>query len=450
MTGGVNRKGYRIILAKNASPVDRIYLKDSKRRRFLGPKDFNTEVGLPYSRYMIIHVDMDAFYASVEIRDRPELRGKPVVVGGSPTGRGVVSAASYEARRFGIHSAMPTSQVLRRCPDAVFIRPRMEHYVQISRQIRKIFDSFTSLVEPLALDEAFLDVTGCEKMFGPAESIAQQIRTRIRDEVGLIASAGVAPNKYLAKIASDLDKPDGLVIVPPDGIEAFLENLPVSRIWGVGKKCEEKLNRIGIRTIGQLRRLDRKTLEKLFGFNADHFWNLSRGIDSRPVLPDREAKSISHETTFATDVNQRNTLEAWAIELAGQVGWRLRKHEVRGKVVVVKIRFSDFRTITRSVTLAEATNRTADIVSAAQRLLVNELSEFHEPVRLLGVGVSRLTTETLVQRTLFDQEEKDRNGQLDQAADSIAQRFGKQAIRFGKVIEQQIKPGKFENDERFE
>ncbi len=296
---------------------------------------------------MILHVDMDAFYAAIELRDNPSLVGKPVVVGGSPSGRGVVAAASYAAREFGIHSAMPASQAVRICPSAVFIKPRMQHYANISKQIREIFFGYTSLVEPLSLDEAFLDVGGSVALFGSAESIARQIKDRINNELGLVASAGVAPNKYVAKVASDLEKPDGLVVVPEGKIQNFLDPLPVSKIWGVGKQTGKKFDSLGVRTIGQLRQIPMTTLKASFGINSEHFWRLARGLDSRRVVPDRFAKTISHETTFAADIYDKACLQAWLTELAEQVARRMRRHHLYGKTVQIKLRFSNFDTITR-------------------------------------------------------------------------------------------------------
>ena len=249
---------------------------------------------------MILHVDMDAFYASVEARDRPELAKRPVIVGGTAEGRGVVAAANYVARQFGVHSAMPCATAKRLCPHAVFLPSRIDYYGQVSGKIREIFCRFTPIVEPLSLDEAFLDVTGSRKLFGAAVDIGRKIKQVIGEEIRLVASVGVAPNKSLAKIASDLEKPNGFVVVQPNNIEAFLEPLPVERIWGIGRQGSQVLHRMGIRTIGQLRQLPLDWLENHFGNNAQHFWQLARGIDDRAVVPDREAKSISHETTFAT------------------------------------------------------------------------------------------------------------------------------------------------------
>lgn len=251
---------------------------------------------------MILHVDMDAFYASVEQRDRPELRGKPVIVGGSAESRGVVSAASYEARQFGVHSAMPTAVARPLCPHGILLPVRMEQYCAISRQIRGILESFTPLVEPLSLDEAFLDVHGTERLFGAAVEVARAIKQRVRTETDLVASVGVAPNKFLAKLASDAGKPDGLVLVDPGKIEAFLAPLPVGRIWGVGAKAEQRLHTLGFRTIGQLAAAPEQVLIDHFGESGRYFGELARGIDNRAVVPDWASKSISSETTFPRDI----------------------------------------------------------------------------------------------------------------------------------------------------
>jgi DNA polymerase-4 len=271
---------------------------------------------------MILHVDMDAFYASIEERDRPELVGRPVIVGGTPQGRGVVAAANYVVRKFGVHSAMPTATALRLCPQAIVVPPRMGHYAEISDQIREIFLRYTPLVEPLSLDEAFLDVHGTEQLFGPPVVVARRIKQDIWQETQLVASVGVAPNKFLAKIASDLEKPDALVVVDPDGVQQFLDPLPVGRLWGVGRVTGGTLERMGVVTIGVLRRLAPETLAEHFGSQGEHFWKLANGIDDRTVVPDREAKSISHETTFPADIRDRETLRAWVLELAEHVGRR--------------------------------------------------------------------------------------------------------------------------------
>lgn len=385
---------------------------------------------------MILHIDMDAFYASVEIRDNPKLRGLPVVVGGSPQGRGVISAASYEARKFGIFSAMPSSQAARLCPNVVFVKTRMDHYAKISKQIREIFFRFTSLVEPLALDEAFLDVSGCERLFGDGPAIAQQIKAAIQDELGLTASAGVAPNKFLAKLASDLDKPNGLVVVDPDRIEEFLNPLSIERVWGVGKQTLKKFHRLNVKTIEQLRGLDKSTMQQFFGINSEHFWRLSRGLDTRPVVPDRIAKSVSHETTFSHDLIDREPLQGWLMELTQQVGRRLRRYDIRGRTVQIKIRFADFRTITRSLSLSEPSSSSQELETAVKELF--ERVDIDDGVRLVGMGVSNLTTKAVKQQMLFDNEERSRNARLDEMKDQLKDRFGHDAIRKGTSVEHEI------------
>ncbi len=387
---------------------------------------------------MILHLDMDAFYASVEIRDNPRLAGLPVVVGGSPKGRGVIAAASYAARKFGVHSAMSSAQALRLCPNLIFIKPRMDHYAAVSKQIREIFESFTSLVEPLSLDEAFLDASGSEALFGDAISIAQQIKQRIKSEVGVTASAGVAPNKFLAKLASDLQKPDGLVVVPPDAIEAFLDPLAIGRVWGVGKQTQKKMESLGVHTIGQLRALSAESLKTAFGLNGEHFWRLARGLDTRPVVPDREAKSISHETTFYIDIDDTEVLRAWLLELTDQVARRMRRYEIVGKTVQIKLRYSNFETITRARTLAEPTNLTDLLASVALQLFTENGQQLARGIRLLGMGVSHLSTNAARQLTLFDHEESARSSRLDSTRDQIRDRFGSSALTRAANLQHQI------------
>ena len=277
---------------------------------------------------MILHVDMDAFYASVEERERPELAGRPLIVGGTPEGRGVVAAANYEVRKYGVHSAMPTSKALRLCPQAIVLPPRLGYYAEVSEQIRAVFDRYTPLVEPLSLDEAFLDVTGSEPLFGSSVAIGREIKQTIRDQLRLTASVGVAPNKFLAKIASDLQKPDGFVVVEDDQVQDFLGPLPVGRLWGVGRVANQVFDRLGIKTIGDVRRMPVDVLHRHFGQMGEHLFQLSRGVDERRVVPDRDAKSISHETTFATDIDDLEALRAWVAELAEQVAWRLRHYTI--------------------------------------------------------------------------------------------------------------------------
>jgi DNA polymerase-4 len=382
----------------------------------------------------ILHVDMDAFYASVEQRDRPELRGRPVIVGGTQ-GRGVVCAASYEARPFGVRSALPMATARRLCPEAVVLPPRMAYYARISRQIREVFFSFTPLVEPLSLDEAFLDVRGCEGLFGPAPDIAQRIKARIQSETGLVASVGVAPNKFLAKLASDHGKPDGFVVLPAEQVAAFLATLPVGRLWGVGAKGEKRLHALGIHTVGQLAALPERVLIDQFGDTGRHVWQLARGHDDRAVVPDREAKSISTETTFAQDVGDRHVLRVWLLDLVDHLAGRLRQVELHAQTVEIKVRSADFRTRTRSQALPAATNLTAPLWQAAAALLGRALARDVLPVRLLGVGATRLVRGGAVQGELFDGEQRERHCALDRAVDAIRGQFGTGAIRRGSRLD---------------
>lgn len=383
---------------------------------------------------MILHVDMDAFYASVEERDRPELVGKPVIVGGTPAGRGVVAAANYVVRQFGVHSAMPAATAFRLCPQAIVLPPRLGYYAEISEQIREILFRYTPLVEPLSLDEAFIDVTGSEQLFGPSAEIGRKIKHEIRDKLRLVASVGVAPNKFLAKIASDLEKPDGFVIVESDGVQEFLDPLPVGRLWGVGRVTGRALEKLGVTTIGQVRRLPLELLQQHFGQTGEHLWQLAHGIDDRAVVPDREAKSISHETTFPVDLVDRNVLRGWLMDLTEQVGWRLRRHDLSGRTVHIKVRFGDFRTITRAKSLPAATNITREIWRTAADLLESCLSTGRPRVRLLGVGVSGFDGDHPIQKALFVDEDREKLAQLDQVADRIRERFGASALHRGSGL----------------
>jgi len=378
---------------------------------------------------MILHADLDAFYASIEERDRPELVGKPVIVGGTPEGRGVVAAANYVARQYGVHSAMPAITARRLCPQAVCLPVRMAYYTQVSRQIQEIFRRYTSLVEPLSLDEGFLDVTGSEHLFGSAAEIGRKIKQDIRQELHLVASVGVAPVKFVAKIASDLEKPDGFVVVEPDRLQEFLDPLPVGRLWGVGRVSGEVFRKLGIRTIGELRRLPVDLLMDHFGQSGEHLWRLAQGLDERQVVPDHQAKSISNETTFAEDIADPEILRTWLLELTDQVARRLRQYGLRGRTVQLKIRFADFKTITRSETLPEPTNSTDEIWQAAARILNTRLPAGHLPVRLLGVGVHGFDPSSQSQGLLFDHEEQQKQKQLDAVVDQIKDRFGGEAVR---------------------
>lgn len=374
---------------------------------------------------------MDAFYASVEQRDNPSWQGKPVVVGGSAKGRGVVSAASYEARKFGIHSAMSAYRAVQLCPHAIFVKPRIDHYAAVSKEIHQIFEEFTPLIEPISLDEAFLDVSGSIRLHGSAEHIGRSIKHRIREEVKLIASVGLAPNKFLAKIASDLKKPDGFVVVEQDRIHEFLDPLPISRIWGIGKVTDKRFRKYSVTTIGQLRQLPLDVVKSWFGSAGDHYWKLAHGVDFRSVVPDRDAKSISNETTFSEDISDPELLSAWLIMLVEQVGRRLRRQGKLGRTVDIKVRFSDFKTITRSKTLSQSTNITEELIQYALDLLHQRTPLLNAPIRLLGFGVSGFDDSELTQLQLFHEEDRQRQREIDTVADQIAAKFGKHALHRG-------------------
>lgn len=380
----------------------------------------------------IIHVDMDAFYASVEVLDDPSLAGKPVIVGGTPEGRGVVSAASYEARRFGVHSAMSAFRAKKLCPDGVFIKPRMSRYVELSKKIRRIFEDFTPLVEPISLDEAFLDVTGSRRLFGRAEDIGRDIKRRIKDEVGLIASVGVAPNKFLAKLASDLEKPDGFVVVTKDGAEELLAPLPVSKLWGVGKKSQEALAKLGVHKIADVVRIPHEQLEARLGSYAGRLQNLARGLDNRPVVAEHEAKSIGAETTFPEDIGDAARLREHVDVLVERVSRRLRKNALLAHTVNLKARFADFTTVTRAVTLPEPTEQTQIIRDAAQHLLEKRLDRRDRPLRLIGVSVSNLTRDEHGQRALFTDGGKEKKKRVDHLMDDLQEKYGSDVIHRGR------------------
>lgn len=337
----------------------------------------------------IIHVDMDAFYASVEQRDRPELRGRPIVVGGSPEGRGVVASCSYEARKFGVRSAMSARKAMRLCPQVVFVRPDFAKYKTVSREIRAIFFSVTDLVEPLSLDEAYLDVT-TNKLNEPlATKLAVHIRGRIRTELGLTASAGVGPNKFIAKVASDYKKPDGLCVVPPEKAMDFVAALPVERLWGVGPATAKKLHERGLKSALDIRNSAKEDLVRWFGGFGAFLHGLSNGQDDRAVCNDREPKSRGSETTFDKDVVDIKTLRETLAELAADVSGSLVKLNRPAATVTVKIRYSDFSTITRSRTLTKGTTETAVILTTAQELLAKSEAG-RRPIRLLGISCGNL------------------------------------------------------------
>ncbi len=367
----------------------------------------------------ILHVDMDAFYASVEEHDRPELKGKPLIVGGID-GRGVVAAASYAVRRFGVRSAMPMREALRRCPEAICIRPRMARYKEVSSQVFDIFHEFTPLVEGLSLDEAFLDVTASLRLKGDGETIAAEIRRRIRADTGLTASIGISPNKLLAKIASDLKKPDGMCRLGPDNLYPVLDALPIQKLFGVGDKSLPAVQAAGIRTFGDLRLADDATVWRAFGAHGKAMRARAAGIDERPVVPDREEKSISAEETFRVDIHEVAELERQLGQLADRTASRLRAHSLAAGTVWVKIRRRDFTTYTRQRGVPP-TQETAVISAVAQGLLREWLRlQPGAEVRLLGVGVGDLQTPR--QADLFDAGAQE--SRIDATMDDIRGRFG--------------------------
>jgi DNA polymerase-4 len=335
----------------------------------------------------IIHIDMDAFYASVEQRDNPELKGKPVAVGGGH--RGVVAAASYEARRFGIRSAMPSVTARRRCPDLIFVKPRFDAYKEVSSQIRAIFADYTELIEPLSLDEAYLDVTEDRKALGSARAIAEEIRRRIREETGVTASAGVSYCKFIAKLASDQNKPDGLCVIPPEKGPAFVAILPVSRFHGVGPVTAAKMQRLGIHTGADLAAWSRDQLYAHFGSSGEWYWKIARGIDERPVRPDRPYKSVSAERTFDEDLTEPQALAAELERVAGFAWARVERAAVAGRTVTLKVKFADFTIITRSRSLPGPIG-SQDEFTAIGRSLLDALIPVPKGIRLLGLGLHNL------------------------------------------------------------
>lgn len=381
----------------------------------------------------ILHVDMDAFFAAVEQLDNPALRGKPLLVGGDPNGRGVVSTASYEARPFGCRSAMPMRQAMRLCPQAIVVRPRMRRYAEVSAQVFSVFDEFSPTVEGLSVDEAFLDLTGGERLLGPAETAAGELKRRIRERTGLTASVGVAPNKFLAKLASDLKKPDGLVVVAADAVAAFLEPLPISKLWGAGRVAQERFARMGVRTFGDGLAFTRRQLEAEFGSQGGHFYELLRGIDERPVVSEREARSLGREETFAADIDDVEALRETLLGQTEHVAARLRRAGLAARGMMLKVRDADFQTITRQLTLESATDRTDLLWSAVARLFDEWRRAGVYPVRLIGIAANHLSAAAGEQLGLFDAEEARRRKRLDETLDRIRERFGGDAIHRGRT-----------------
>jgi DNA polymerase-4 len=349
----------------------------------------------------ILHVDMDAFYASIEVRDNPSLAGLPVCVGGPSDQRGVIAAASYAARAFGVRSAMPTAEARRLCPDLVLLPPDFERYTRVSREIMAIFRAYTPLVEPLSLDEAFLDVAGCERLFGDGPEIGRAIKRDILRQTGLVASVGVAPSKFLAKLASDLDKPDGFRVIQPDEVRTILDPLPVSKVFGVGPRTAKRLESLGVMTIGDLARRERDDVVKEFGATGAWIHDLAHGIDARRVTPRREEKSHGMERTFPTDVSDREELRLALLSFSEEVAFGLRDKGLRGRTITLKARYGDFTTITRTKTLTAPTNLGPRIYTVVRELFDKIPAG---ALRLVGVQVSGLSdVRTQIQENLFNE-----------------------------------------------
>jgi DNA polymerase IV len=379
----------------------------------------------------ILHADLDAFYASVEVLKDPSLAGKPVVVGG-PGARGVVASASYEARKFGVRSAMPAVRARRLCPDIVFVKADFEAYRAHSNRFREVLLAHTPLVEPISLDEAFLDVAGATMLFGSPVEIAAKIRADVAREVGVTCSVGVAPTKFIAKLASDGCKPDGLLHVKVDRVASFLESLPVGRLWGVGEKTGETLGRLGIRTIGDLGRTPESILQRVLGdASARHLWELANGIDPRDVIPYEPPKSVSHEETFERDLDDDVEILRELLDLSGRVAARLREDGYRARTVVLKARLANFQTLTRSRTLPDATEIGADLYRVVAELF-RALPGERRRIRLLGVQATGLVPAGAEQLALLHGE---RWGDVERTLDRIERRFGRGAARPASLIE---------------
>lgn len=388
----------------------------------------------------ILHVDMDAFYASVETLDNPALAGEPVIVGGLGP-RGVVSTANYPARKFGVHSAMPMGKARRLCPQGQYLRPRMQRYREISTQVFSIFRHYTPLVEGLSLDEAFLDVTASARLFGTAQEIAFKLKQDIKNSTGLTASVGVAHNKFLAKLASDLQKPDGLVVVPPDRMTAFLDPMPIKRLWGIGAKTQPRLQALGILTFGQLRQAGADMVRPVLGNRTEHFLQLAGGLDEREVIAESPDRSISHEVTFDQDLIDAAELLAELQGLVEAVAQRLRSRHLLATTVTVKIRDPAFRTVTRSRSMRAGANSTMTLYRLARALFQAwRQQQPGTPVRLLGMGVSGLEYRFADDAAVGDQADLPAQQKLDRVLDTINQRYGKSKIVHAMTLRRRRDP----------
>ena len=385
------------------------------------------------SQRTILHVDLDAFFVSVEQASNPALKGKPVVVGGKPGSRGVVATASYEARAFGLHSAMPILTAVRLCPQAIFIEGNYQHYAEVSKKFMAILADFSPFLEPMGLDEAYMDVTGFESLHGSIRQMALKIKQRVKDELGIVASIGIASCKVVAKVASDESKPDGLIEVPPGGEAAFLSPLAIRKLPGVGEKTEQVLTRLGIRTIGQLARTPPNALKSRFGTFGEMLHRNANGIDNSQVTPPEEAKSISRETTFNEDTHDNVFLSATLRYQAEKVGADLRKSGKQAKCVSIKVRYADFTTITRQRTLLQATDMDQIIFQTGNELLQKAVEDNRLAIRLIGIGVSSLS-EPGMQLSLINSSEH-RLEKLNRAVDRIRSKYGFAAIQTGRTID---------------
>ena len=378
----------------------------------------------------ILHIDMDAFFASVEQKDNPELKGKPVIIGGTALGnRGVVSTASYEARKYGVHSAMPIKKAKKLCPHGIYLPGRMERYQEISNKVFDIISNFTPLIEKISIDEAFLDLKGSHLLFGSSVEIGKKLQKQIKKELNLNASIGIAPNKFLAKLASDLEKPEGFKIIPGDKIDDVLTPLAVDEIWGVGEETEKILRKKGIKTIGQLRNLSQRELKSMFGKFGKKLYKLARGIDNRSVQTESETKSISHETTFKNDLKDEEKIFSILMKLSEKTGRRLRKNQFKGTTVFIKIRYNNFDTYTRQTTTQRSFSDTETIYKKGKKL-IKENNLLIKPVRLLGIGITNLIGENKEQLSLFDKNED----KIVKVVDNIKDKYGENSIFRAKQL----------------
>jgi DNA polymerase-4 len=384
---------------------------------------------------VILHIDMDAFYASVEQMDNPALRGRPVIVGGI-SNRGVVSAASYEAREFGVRSAMPIFKAKQRCPEGVYLPVRMNRYQEVSRQVMEILEWFSPLVEQVSIDEAYMDISGVDKLLGLPRDIGLEVKRRIRETTSLTCSIGIAPNKFLAKVASDLDKPDGLTIIPPAKVPQFIQRLPIEKVPGVGKKALQTLYKMRVLTLGDIRKLGERALLEKTGKFGERLLKLSMGIDETPVLPHMAAKSISSERTLSEDTNDREILKKKLMIQSEMVGKRAREKGVKGTTITLKVKRADFTQMTRRATMGKATNSTNAIYRQGLKLLAQV--KISTKFRLIGIGLSNLVRVTDIpkQLDLFKEPEPHEKSweDVERAMDAIKDRFGRDAIKRGGVI----------------